>query len=193
MPKLRRNHMAKKMVLALLFAALVGGGVFAQEKTANVKRNWVSGEVSIVGAGARYEFMINEKLSVGVNAYWTSLFFIFNDLGVNAVARYYPWGKMFYAGLGLGLGIHTGVEPFKKDGKDMGDVGLITRTGFDIVPEVGWKIDVGQPGGFFLNPLVQAALTLGTPEAVISVSGDTKGDFGLSFGVRPAFGMGWAF
>jgi hypothetical protein len=111
------------------------GRGFAEEKTANVKKSWLSGEASLVGAGARYEFMINEKLSVGVNAYWTSLFFFFNDTGVNVVGRFYPWGKTFYAGLELGLGIHSGIEAFKKDGETLDNSDwVVTRTGFDIVP-----------------------------------------------------------
>ncbi|MDR2516050.1 MAG: hypothetical protein LBC88_01565 [Spirochaetaceae bacterium] len=163
--------MAKKVVLLLVLAAVAAGGVFAQEKTANVKRNWVSGEVSLIGAGLRYEFMINEKLSVGVNAYWSSLFFIFNELGANAVARFYPWGKKFHAGLGLGYDIHTGVT---------------ARAGLGIVPEVGWKIDVGNPGGFFINPLVQLPITLGKDDY-------WGAGFGIGIGFRAAIGLGWAF
>jgi hypothetical protein len=185
--KVKEKFMAKKLVWALLFAALVGGGVFAQEKTANVKRSWLSGEVSLFGAGARYEFMVNDKLSVGVNAYWTSLLFIFNDLGANVVARFYPWGKTFYGGLGLGFGGHTGTEAFIKDGKK-GSTTIVSRSGFDVVPELGWKLDVGKPGGFFLNPHVQLPLTLG-----VQYSGTDEGDFGLSVGFRAALGMGWSF
>jgi hypothetical protein len=175
----------------LVLATVVAGGVFAQEKTANVKRSWLSGEVSLLGAGARYEFMINKNLSVGVNAYWTSLFFVLNDVGANVVARFYPWGKTFYAGLGLGFGLHTGIEDFVMDGKILG-AELISRTGFDIVPELGWKIDVGKPGGFFLNPLVQLALTLGVPETAYW-GPVIEGDFGLSVGFRAGLGMGWSF
>ena len=185
--------MAKKVLVLLVLAVVIAGGVFAQEKAANVKRSWLSGEVSLVGAGARYEFMVNEKLSLGVNAYWTSLFFIFNDLGANVVGRFYPWGKTFYAGLGLGLGIHSGIEPLKKDGETWDDSDwVVTRTGFDIVPELGWKIDVGQPGGFYLNPHAQLPLTLGTQKATIW-GVDYEGDFGMSVGFRAALGLGWSF
>jgi hypothetical protein len=170
-PGRKKDSAMKKVVFLLVLAALVVGGVFAQEKTANVKRNWISGELSLVGAGLRYEFMINDKLSVGVNTYWTSLLFIFNDIGANVVGRFYPWGKKFHAGLGLGYGIHTG---------------LTARVGFDIVPEVGWKIDVGNPGGFFLDPLIQLPLTLGKEDY-------WNAGFGMSIGFRASLGLGWAF
>jgi hypothetical protein len=194
-PGRKKDSSMKKVVFLLVLAALVAGGVFAQEKTANVKRNWISGELSLIGAGLRYEFMINDKLSVGVNTYWTSLFLFFNDIGANVVGRFYPWGKNFYAGLGLGLGIHSGVEDFKKDGKTISNTALniVTRTGVDIVPELGWKIDVGNPGGFFLNPVIQIPFTLGTQKMAVSYLGDVEGDFGMSFGFRAAFGMGYSF
>jgi hypothetical protein len=187
--KVKEKKMLKKGLLVLVLACVLAGGVFAQEKTADVEKFWVSGEVSLVGAGARAEYMLTPKFSVGLNAYWTSLFFIFNVLGINAVGRFYPWGKMFYAGLGLGFAIHTGVEDFRKDGKriDNSDT-LISRTGFDFVPEIGWKIDLGKPGGFFLNPHAQLPLTLGVQKAW----GET-GDFGVSVGFRAALGLGWAF
>jgi hypothetical protein len=187
--------MAKKGLLVLLLAAIAVGGVFAQEKTTDVKKFWVSGEVSLVGAGLRGEFMLTPKFSVGVDAYWTSLFFIFNDIGLNAVGRFYPWSKTFYAGLGLGFAIHTGIEDLVIDGVTYSNaLDWVERTGFGIVPELGWKIDIGNPGGFFLNPVLQLPLTLGT--TYISTYRNlpsNKGDFGLSVGFRAACGFGWAF
>jgi hypothetical protein len=68
---------------------------------------------------------------------------------------------------------------------------LVTKSGFDIVPEIGWKIDVGAPGGFFLNPLVQLQLTLGKSDLILG-SGK-EADFGVSVGFRAALGLGWSF
>jgi hypothetical protein len=136
--------------------------------------------------------MLTPKISVGLNAYWTSLFFIFNDLGANVVGRFYPWGKTFYAGLGLGFAIHTGIEDVIVDGEKMANtLDYVERTGFGIVPELGWKTDIGNPGGFFLNPVIQLPLTLGTTK--VSGWSGVKGDFGLSVGFRAACGFGWAF
>jgi hypothetical protein len=175
--------------LILLLAAIAAGGIFAQEKTADVKKFWVSGEVSLVGAGARGEYMLTPKISVGLNAYWTSLFFVFNDIGINAVGRYYPWGKMFYAGLGVGYATHSGDEEVTVDwGWPLGEVTdkwIVVRKGFGIVPEVGWKIDLGNPGGFYLNPQAQLPLIIGKRDL------DNKS--GVSVGFRVACGAGWAF
>ncbi|MDR0409197.1 MAG: hypothetical protein LBH18_02205 [Spirochaetaceae bacterium] len=191
--------MAKKGLLVLVLASVIAGGVFAQEnenekaKTADVNKLWLSGELSLVGVGIRGEYMLTPNISAGLNVYFTSMFFLFNDIGLNAVGRFYPWGKTFYAGLGLGLSIHTGVEDFVKDGKKLGSgTQSITRTGFGIVPEIGWKIDSGKPGGFFMNPYIQFPITLGTTEVNIGGWGDMKGDFGLSTGFRVALGLGWA-
>jgi hypothetical protein len=191
--------MAKKIVLVLALVSMIAGGLAAQEKSAAVKKFWLSGEVSLVGAGARGEFMLTPKLSLGLDAYWTSLFFIFNEIGVNAEARFYPWGKKFYAGLGLGLGIHSGTEAMKGkwkisgmgEGEGDGSLHVVTNTGFDIVPEIGWKIDIGKPGGFFINPLAQLPITIGEKQANYFLIAATQ--FGVSVGFRAACGFGWAF
>jgi hypothetical protein len=152
----------------------------------------VSAELSLVGIGGRFEYMLTPKFSVGANAYWSSACFIFYDIGFNGVARLYPWGKTFYGGLGLGNGTHTGMEPFTDESSDPPvDVVILTsKSGFDIVPELGWKIDVGQPGGFFLNPQIQLPLTLGK---ATEIGGTYEGDFGVSVGFRVALGLGWSF
>jgi hypothetical protein len=55
LPK-KGDIMAKKVVVILVLVMVVTGGVFAQakgkSKTTNVKKNWISGEVSLLGAGA---------------------------------------------------------------------------------------------------------------------------------------------
>jgi hypothetical protein len=185
--------MTKKDLLVLVLTAIVAGGIFAQEKTADAKKFWFSGETSFLGAGARGEYMLMPKLSAGLNAYWTSWFFLFNNIGINVVGRFYPWGKTFYAGLGFGLGVHSGIEPISKDGQTVpGTAWFIARIGFDVVPELGWKIDVGNPGGFFLNPLVQLPLTFGNQKWA-NTGEDHEGDFGFSVGFRASLGLGWAF
>jgi hypothetical protein len=155
----------KKVFMVLVLALIIAGGVFAQDA-----KNWISGEVSILGAGARYERMLTPKFSLGADVYWTSLFFFWNDFGANAVGRFYPWAGKFYTELGLGLGVHTG---------------LTAMTGVDIVPGLGWKIDVGKKGGFFIEPGIQVPITLGVDQY--------WGGFGAGVGVRAYLGLGGAF
>jgi hypothetical protein len=128
--------------------------------------------------------MLTPKLSAGLNAYLS-----FNNIGINVAGRFYPWGRTFYAGLGFGFGVHSGIEPIA----NIPDTEwFIMRVGFDIVSELGWKIDVGNPGGFFLNPLVQVPLTFGN-QVLADMGEDYEGVFGFSVGFRASLGLGWAF
>ena len=184
----------RKVVLVLVLAALIAGGVSAQ---ANVKNNWLSGEVSLVGVGLRYEYMLGPKFSLGVNAYLHTLFF-WNDWGFNANARFYPFGKAFFAELGAGLGFHSGFQDitYIVDGREYTDpenwVGI---TGFCLVPSIGWKLDVGGPGGFFINPGIKLPITMGQKELVASFWWDNyyKSEFGVGVGFLIYCGFGYAF
>ena len=103
--------MARKIILGWALALVVAGGVFAQE---GVKSNWISGEASLLGAGARYERMLNEKFSIGANIYWSSFFIVWNEFEVGASARYY-FTKNFFVGAGLGFHQHTGFYDYEYD------------------------------------------------------------------------------
>jgi len=170
------------------------GGLFAEDRAANIKNNWISGELSLLGVGARYERMLNSNLSVGANVYWSSFFFLYNELGLDASVRFYPWGKNFFAGIGLGFHTHTGVST----GKDTDVFGVeyeytesIQINGVAITPELGWKIDVGKEGGFYLQPGIKLPITLGEKTGFLFGSDETK--FGVGVGFVPYFGMGFAF
>jgi hypothetical protein len=180
------NDMTKKVLVLAAFAMLVSGGVFAQEKTANVKQHWLSVEAGLVGAGLRYEYMQNRYGSAGFLVYAEGV--LMSQGGLSLVGRFYPWGKTFYAGLGFGVGLHyKSLDLVERETRD--ERGRVTSrsksadgiVGFDIVPEIGWKIDVGKPGGFFLNPYFQVPLTLGF------------GSDWWGIHYRLALGMGWSF
>ena len=135
------------LTAALVLATAFAGGAFAQERgPANVRDNWLSAEVSIMGAGARYERMIGPRFSMGLNGYanvsWPLQFI---HIGAAAFARYYPWGGVFFAGLGLGYSASA--------------VPGAGRHGIALTPEIGWKIDVGREGGFFLQPGIMFPIT----------------------------------
>jgi hypothetical protein len=174
--------MTKKKFLFLVLVMVIAGGAFAQS-------NWVSGEVSLIGAGATYERMLTSNFSVGANAYWTSFFIVFNDVGAKVIGRWYPWGTMFYAELGVGLGIHTGtVRATDPQGASWSTLG--TTVGLDLVPGVGWKIDVGEKGGFFVEPMIQLPITIGVQQSAWAW---TEDEFGFGIGFRAACGFGYAF
>ena len=182
--------MAKKGLLVLLLAAIVAGGVFAQDK-----KVWLSGEVSIVGAGLRGEYMLSDNLSLSVNAYWTSFLFFWNDMGANVMARYYFGDGVFYAGLGAGYSYNTGTKDvdFKYDGVTYTESQLVGTTGIGIVPEFGAKFKVGT-SGLYVNPFLQVPVTIGKQTPVISIYGEDEDlGWGVTWGVRPAFGVGYTF
>jgi len=183
----------KKVILVLLLVAVITGGAFAQ---ANIRANWISGEVSMLGVGARYEYMFSPKFSVGANAYFNNLFLFWNDWAIDANMRFYPTGKFFFAELGLGYSFHSGTGKYKYTSGGTTttyDDTLITINGFGIIPGVGWKIDVGAEGGFFIQPGVKLPITLGSKKPVLDWWGDQKGEFGAGVGIVFYCGFGYAF
>jgi len=183
----------KKVLMILILVAVITGGLFAQS---DQYKHWVSGEASFFGAGVRYEYMLTPKFSIGGYGFINTLIF-WNDWGLVGAARYYPL-KVFFVELGAGFGYHSGfqditytVNNVKYEYTDLW-VGI---TGFTIVPGLGWKIDVGTPGGFFIQPGIKVPITLGKKKLVFSYSWDNnfESDFGVGVGVIAYCGFGYAF
>jgi len=195
----RKGDNMRKFVFCLVLVMLVTGVVFAQEgpgsRPANIRDNWLSGELSIFGGGARYERMLNGNMSIGANFYYSTLI-LFNELGLDASFRFYPTGKTFFLGIALGYHWHTTV-------KDGNLLDIISVEGIGITPELGWKIDVGAEGGFYLQPGIKLPLTIGEKTFSENVwRNDGYGEYpvwtektepGVGFGFVPYFGMGFAF
>jgi hypothetical protein len=152
----------KRFVVMTVLAALVAGGVWAQSGP----KNMVSGDIGLISAGIRYERMLTAKLSIGGTAFYNNFMFFFNSVGVTATGRFYPWAGVFYLGLGLGFGSN------------------FVLNGAMVAPALGWKIDVGKPGAFFLNPELSLPIVFGV---------DGEGEFGNLAIPRAVLGMGYAF
>lgn len=164
----------RKSVFGLLIFAVVAiGGISAQEKSANARNNWISGELGLIGVGGRYERMLGPNFSVGANVYYSSLFRELEDAGIDIVGRYYPWGKVFFTGVGLGYHRHWQAD-------EMSD----RCVGIGITPELGWKIDAAKPGGFFVSPGLKLPITIGTL---------LEGGAAIRFGIVVYCGLGYAF
>lgn len=141
----------KKCMLLLLFSLVLGGGVFAQTNTVSAGVSAGAGLPVIASAGfqATYEFSIFPQLSVGANVFWEvfplALFAVAftqdpNHLvvyGVEGQVHWYPFSKIFHVDAGLGWGYYMGMHTLV------------------IAPGIGWKIDVGKPGGFIINPCLR--------------------------------------
>ncbi|MCL2762007.1 MAG: hypothetical protein FWD36_02215 [Treponema sp.] len=205
----------KKRIFVLVLAVLIAGSVFAEQQ-ANSKAHWLSGELSILGVGARYEYMLSPNLSISVNVYFNNLFLFLNDWGFAAAGRFYPWGKTFFAELGLGYGFHSTFKDFTyNDTYNAGSIwdddllewvpNMVTEkrtetdfvgiTGFVVAPGVGWKIDVGAPGGFYVQPGIKLPITFGDQEPIITWGTGQKYDtqFGVGMGFIIYCGLGYAF
>ncbi|MDR2701462.1 MAG: hypothetical protein LBB72_03415 [Spirochaetaceae bacterium] len=190
----------KKVLFVVVLAMIIAGGVFAQARRGApaAAKNWISGEVGLLGAGSRYERMLSSNLSIGANVYWNSLFFFWNEFAVDGSFRFYPvqasWGGFFVGGA-LGFHIHTGTYQYEYDSIWVSG-GRATGTWFGsvfgvaITPEVGWKIDVGAKNKFFLSPGLKLPVTFGMLRPYLGLS---KKEFKVGFGVVPYFGMGYAF
>ncbi len=178
----------KNLYLPILFVLLGGIGVqtsFAEERAANVRNNWISGEVSLIGLGLRYERMLGSHFSLGVNAYANTLI-AFSDVGIDAFVRFYPQGKNFFTGVGFGQSFwHNAFWGYIEKMED---------GGVAITPEFGWKIDVSDEGGFYLQPGIKLPIVFGTGTRESFWTEEIrKEDIKYSVGFVIYLGMGIAF
>jgi len=194
----------KKLVLVLILAILIAGSVFAEEGDEVIK-NWVSVDLGIFGIGVGYEYMLLSNLSVGANAYTSTMFFS-GGAGIIAYGRYYIFNKNFYTELGLGYGssksMASGHHIENKADTPSGGTGTasVATTGLLISPGLGWKIDRGEPGGFFIQPGFKFPIAIGklTPWASMPKYGDYSDweydeQTGTKMGFIFFFSMGYAF
>jgi len=132
-------------------------------KSANSRNNWLSFELAYIGLGVRYELMLGPDVSLGASIYYDLI--LYGNLDINAFFRLYPTGKSFFFGTGFGYCLNLYQD------YDWG--------GFTIIPEMGWKIDVGKVGGFYIMPCISVPLIYF--------------DFGVGLYRILYFGMGFAF
>jgi hypothetical protein len=130
-----------------------------EEKSANVRNNWMSYELAFIGIGIRYERMLSSKISLGLNTYFGPPLFDTQYFEINTFFRGYPWGKTFFLGVGLGYA-HIEEEDYARDSYGYYGRYYVSNV-FTIIPEIGWKIDVGKPGGFYIMPSLLFPLVLG--------------------------------
>ncbi|MDR2588265.1 MAG: hypothetical protein LBC67_02455 [Spirochaetales bacterium] len=155
--------MRRKLILAvLLFALACAGSVFAQEKNGGDKNT-----ISATLVCLRYERAFNNVFSVGAEA-GMFLFTLqpsggLNGWEVDGFARLYPFSGVFYLETGVGY------ANMKDDDDDY--------SGIFIKPILGWKADIGQPGGWIMDFGLGFGLTAGASAgSMLSLAG------GLAFG-----------
>jgi quinol-cytochrome oxidoreductase complex cytochrome b subunit len=200
----------KGIIFLLLLAVSVTGMVFAQEEGGGGSggysgiQHWISGEASLLGAGVRYEYMLNEKFSIGANVFFNSFFLLWNSLGVNVTGRYYFW-RGLYGELGLGYGwlsgtgTYTGTQTSYRYDSNWNLVPYTSNfsapasyqiNGVMIAPAVGYKIDFSDPGGFFICPMFSLPVVIGGKKFNY-LGASSKAGVGIN--IKAGIGLGYAF
>ena len=200
----------KKLVVFCVFAALIAGSAFGfiGEVDFNNTRHSAQGEISLLGGGLRYEATLNPNFSLVGFFYYNNLFLFLGNFSVGVGARYFPTSGIFESGmffveLGIGYSFNAGTGTYTHsyidwDGEPRTDTYYDTwmeTRGVGIIPAAGWKIDVGQEGGFYLQPGLRLPLTIGNkrPRWGGWYGTPDRGRFGVGFHVVAYLGMGYAF
>ena len=132
------------------------------------RKNWISGEINMIGAGFRYERTLNLNWSVGTNIYFQFFsLFAYGDFGADFSTRFYPSAKRFY--IEADVGFHS----------NLGSMFGPDNIGVAISPGFGWKIFIGTPKGFFMD------IGIKSPQMF--------GNEGYAMAIVPYIGFGGAF
>jgi hypothetical protein len=162
--------MKKRIFIVVVLTAMITSGVFAQ-------RHWVSAEGSALGFGLRYEYIVNPYFTVGgyfhlnkplwgliVSEVYDNIYYnAASNVGFGAVVRWHPTAHQLFIELGLGFNSITHrFYNYTWDYYILSSTDITTKTisGLGIVPGVGWTIDVGRRGGFFISPGAKIPFTL---------------------------------
>jgi hypothetical protein len=157
-------------------AAQTGGSASTgATRFSNIRDNWFSVEVAPgyniyhgfgTSIGARYERMLGNMVSLGATYYYfipsdTNYQLDFEDSlinfkpgvidGIDGFIRIYPTRKAFF--YGLAVGYHSGGNIIRDSwGRiDEREFSSYNGSGLAITGELGWKIDIGKEGGFFIQ------------------------------------------
>jgi hypothetical protein len=152
----------KKLILFSLLIMIAAGGVFAQVKYDGSKKNTVFFGPVMAG----YERTLFRGFSAGAEAgldffairTYDSAFMIM-PVFLDAFARWYPWQRIFFVNLGLGYqsgGINA---------SDDDNAGI-----FHIKPQAGWKIDIGEAGGWIFEARAGFGMTVGGEGGMVTIT-----------------------
>lgn len=192
----------KKLLVAAIVLWTIAGVAVAEES--ELPKHMVSVGVSgmgsfpcIVGADffASYEFAIIPQFSVGASAafqmypmaIWGIVFDTLENgesavksyVGtlVEAQAHWYPWAGSFHVDAGLGWSYY-----------------LSSMHTLLIAPGVGWRIDFGEPGGFFINIGLRAEIFAPLGDSVLKLKDKDSGEVTELIPVNPlSFRLGFGF
>ena len=139
-----------------LFFVLVMCTTFLNAQT--TYRHWISASPGLRLGGStlahiagelRYEYIINPSFSVGAYTYYELSF------GTGISGRWYPSSKSFFFEVGLGYNKLFGNSIYLEHDTDKWIDFKFDYNGIEIVPGIGWRINIGKPGGLFITPSVR--------------------------------------
>jgi hypothetical protein len=184
--------MAKKIVLVLVIAAVVAGGLWAQDEESSMEK---PNTVMFLGSMLSYERALTPKWGIGaefaLDFFGTPILFseggeasapllAIVPLSIDAFANFYPWGGKFFIQLGLGFQTTSIVDTIPPSGEP------ITGNGFHAKVQVGWKVPLGSSSWVF-----QAKFGPGMSVGGVMWEGEVTGMsyFMFSFPIQLGCGM----
>ena len=171
--KSAKEFLMKKGIVFMVLVTVLAGTAFSQDgRESGGPTHWISGELNMMGSGIKYEYQFMPNLTFGAN-FFKSDFRESSTLVAGVFARYYPFsGRVFFAEIGLGYGTRESWADWKNDDFEggvsvhEGERYLTKTVGVAISPAVGWRIDIGRQGAFFLEPGVRIPITIGGQEFI---------------------------
>lgn len=181
----------KRKILVMMVLVVLGGAnvLMAQQENPNTISVGLAGVGMVFGDTTRlsgpgmiiaYERAITRSFSLGLEALGDFAFEIntYNHtswfkgmVGAQTRVKWYPAGGPFFADLGLGYAW---------------EVADVSRDGFLVNPETGWKIDPGKPGGFVIIPAVSVPVFIGKEKG--SAYGSS-----IDVGLQSTISLGFVF
>jgi len=183
----------KKVLYILIFIIFVTGSVFAQPDDIH----WVSSEISFIGIGMRYEYMLSTDISIGTNIYFNEGL-INGAGGINVIGCYYPWENTFFLEFGFGFGFVSGsgetILTHKTTNETIIHTG-ITTLGIAVTPGFGWRIKIDFiTEGFFLQTGFKFPIGMGKQRPRETSMHENTNDYSLStYNFNERIGSGSAF
>ena len=129
-------------------------------------KNRLSGEISILGFGLRYERSISDIFALGVNGFWQTLEDSV-DAGILATARLFPGDSIFFMELGLGFGYmeKNYLYKFNSDERTIEGKVIYKMSGFMINPVIGLRF-LRNTRGFFADVFLSVPFVIGERDLI---------------------------
>jgi hypothetical protein len=140
----------------LLFFILLFYSTILNAQT--TQRHWISlspglriggSSFAWLAAELRYEYMLCPFFSVGAYVYYEYSY------GIGISGRWYPFAKSFFLELGLGYNKWYSEASFFDHDTNQWYKNIDDFNGIDIISGLGWRIDVGKPGGLYITPSIK--------------------------------------